>query len=469
MTARTQFDIAIVGAGSAGLTGAAFAAQLGARVALFEKDRIGGDCTWTGCVPSKTLLRSARAARELARASSLGLETDAARTDMRRVHARVATAIANIYQHATPETLGRSGITVFIGPTKFLDRRTLECGDERVTAKHIVICTGAHAAVPTVRGLSSLPYLTYGEMFDLTELPHHLVVMGAGPLGVEMAQAFSRLGARVTIVGPRVLAREEPEAQTVAKSFLEREGIEVILDRATEVRATHSGIELRTKTAAYAGDRLLVAAGRSPNIADLALERAGVAHDAGGIEVDRYLRTSVKHIYACGDVIGGPQFTHLAGWQCFTAVRNALILGRSQAHSPTLPAVTFSDPEVARVGMTEAEARARFGDRVHAHSWPMTKSDRAICDGEEDGFIKLVTDRGRKLLGATIVASRAGEMIAELTLAIRKEMTVDDIAGTIHAYPTWASGVQLAALEVRMARFTSSPSARLLRWISGFA
>ena len=469
MTKRDQFDIAIVGAGSAGLTGAGFAAQLGARVALFEKDRIGGDCTWTGCVPSKTLLRSAHAGHELARASSFGLEPDSVRTDMHRVHARIDGAIAQIYEHTTPEALRLRGIDVFMGATEFLDARTLVCGGERITAKHIVICTGAHATVPEVHGLSSVPYLTYSEMFDLTVLPAHLLVMGAGPLGVEMAQAFRRLGARVTIVGPAVLEREEPEAQSLMESVLEREGIEVVLDRAIEVRATSGRIELLTENAAYSGDTLLVAAGRSPNVGGLALGRAGVAYDAEGIHVDRYLRTSVKNIYACGDVIGGPQFSHLAGWQCFYAVRNALIPGRSRARSTTLPAVTFSDPEVARVGMIESEAREKFGDRVHVHTWPMAKLDRAVCDGEQDGFIKLVTDRRRRILGATIVATRAGEMIAEITLAIHKGMGVGDIAGTIHAYPTWASGVQLAALDVMMAQFTSSRLGRLVRWMSGFA
>jgi len=468
MRTQDRFDIAIVGAGSAGLTGAGFAAQLGARVALLEKDRIGGDCTWTGCVPSKTLLRSAHTAHELERASTFGLEAGSVRADMPAVHARVSGAIAQIYEHTTPEALRLRGIDVFIGDTAFLDACRLRCGEERIAAKHIVICTGAHASVPDVRGLSSVPYLTYGEMFDLTALPAHLLIMGAGPLGVEMAQAFRRLGAGVTIVGPGILEREEPEAQSLVKSVLEREGIEVILDHAVEVRQTASGIELRTEQATYSGDALLVAAGRSPNVEGLGLEHAGVAHDAEGIHVDRYLRTSVKNIYACGDVIGGPQFSHLAGWQGFYAVRNALIAGRSRGRSTTLPAVTFSDPEVARVGMIESEARDRFGDRVHVHTWPMTKLDRAVCDGEQDGFIKLLTDRRRKILGATIVATRAGEMIAEITLAIHKGMSVDDIAGTIHAYPTWTSGVQLAALDVMMARFTSSRLGHLIRRMSGF-
>ncbi len=468
MRTQDRFDIAIVGAGSAGLTGAGFAAQLGARVALLEKDRIGGDCTWTGCVPSKTLLRSAHTAHELERAATFGLEAGSVRTDMPRVHARVDGAIAQIYEHTTPEALRLRGIDVFIGDTAFLDACTLRCGEERIAAKHIVICTGAHATVPKVRGLPSVPYLTYGEMFDLTVMPSRLLVMGAGPLGVEMAQAFGRLGAGVTIVGPGILEREEPEAQALIKSVLERERIEVILERAVEVRPTSSGIELRTEQAAYSGDTLLVAAGRSPNVEGFGLEHAGVAHDAEGIHVDQYLRTSVKNIYACGDVIGGPQFSHLAGWQCFYAVRNALIVGRTRGRSATLPAVTFSDPEVARVGMIESEAREQFGDRVQVHTWPITKSDRAVCDGEQDGFIKLLTDRRRKILGATIVATRAGEMIAEITLAIHKGMSVDDIAGTIHAYPTWSSGVQLAALDVMMARFTSSRLGRLIRRMSGF-
>ncbi|HVT40299.1 MAG TPA: FAD-dependent oxidoreductase [Gemmatimonadaceae bacterium] len=463
----TQYvDLAIVGAGSAGLIGADFAATLGAKVALLESHRIGGDCTWTGCVPSKALIRAAHLAHDAGHGAPFGIEVTSAHADMPRVRERIRGAVATIYEHTTPEALKGRGVCVCIGPTAFVDAHTIGCGDQRFVAKHVLICTGARATIPHVEGLSGVPFLTYETLFELDALPSHLIVMGTGPIGVEIAQAFGRLGARVTIVGPQLLAREEPETQALIAHILRREGVEVVLERATHVGRVNGAVELRTATRAFTGDRLLVAAGRTPNVASLALERAGVAHDATGIRVDKYLRTNVRQVYACGDVIGGAQFSHLAGWQAFQAVRNALLPGRAAGLPDALPAATFSDPEVARVGFTEAEARTALGARVEAHSWPMSKADRAVCDGQTDGFIKLITLGGRKIIGGTIVAARAGEMIAELTLAVRMGLSVDTIAGTIHAYPTWSSAVQLAALDVMMARFRTSRGGRMIRWLS---
>jgi pyruvate/2-oxoglutarate dehydrogenase complex dihydrolipoamide dehydrogenase (E3) component len=464
MTGR--FDIAIIGAGSAGLIGADFAATLGAKVALLESHRIGGDCTSRGCVPSKTLIHAAHVRHEVMRGPRYGIETREARADMARVRGWVQHAIGTIYEHTTPEALENRGIRVFRGPTSFADTHTITCGDRKITAAQILICTGARAAVPDITGIHDVPFLTYDTLFDLSELPSHLVILGAGPLGVEMAQAFCRLGARVTIVGPDVLPREEPEVRSLLPLILRRDGIDVVLERAIAARASRDGIALTTPSRSVTGDCLLVAAGRAPRVDGLALDRAGVRHDQHGIRVDKYLRTSVKHIYACGDVIGGAQFSHLAGWQAFHAVRNALLPGRSAGVADVMPAVTFSDPEVARVGPTEMQARERFGSRVEAYLWPMSKSDRAVCDGETDGFIKLVTDRGRTILGATIVASRAGEMIAEMVLAIERGVTVSALAGTIHAYPTWSSAVQLAALDVMSAKLAVSRTGRVVRWLS---
>lgn len=462
-----RFDIAIIGAGSAGLIGADFAARVGAKVALLESGRIGGDCTWTGCVPSKALLRAAHIAHDARRAAAFGIDVGEPRADMRRVRSRVHDSIAQIYQHTTPDELRERGIDVFLGPTRFEDPHTLVTGDQRIHAARVVICTGARAKVPELPGLTDTPFLTYDRLFDVDGLPGHLVVLGAGPLGVEMSQAFGRLGAGVTVIGPRVLAREEPETQTLVRAVLEREDIRVVLARGTRVRATSIGIEVDTPQGAVAGDKLLVAAGRAPRVEGLELERAGVRYGDRGIPVDAYLRTNVRHVFACGDVIGGAQFSHLAGWQCFRAVRNALLPGKSAARPIVLPAVTFTDPEVARVGWTEAEARERFGDAINVHTSPITKADRAVCDAEPDGFIKLITRPGGKIVGATIVASRAGEMIGEVALAMEQGLGVDAIAGTIHAYPTWSSAIQLAAVDIMMARLQESRIFRLARRWSG--
>ena len=461
-----RFDIAIIGAGSAGLIGADFAATLGAKVALLENNRIGGDCTWTGCVPSKSLIRAAHVAHDAAHSARFGVDVGSPRTEMPRVRRWVRSTVASVYEHTTPEVLERRGIKVLIGPTAFVDPHTIACGAGRVVAKHVLICTGARPAIPDLDGLGSAPFLTYNTLFDLDTLPSHLIVLGAGPLGVEMAQTFRRLGAQVTIVAPKTLAREEPETQALIAEILGREGVNVVPERGVRVRAVSGGVELCTATRAIPGDRLLVAAGRTPNVESLSLERAGVTYDVRGIRVDRYLRTNVKHILAAGDVTGGAQFSHLAGWEAFQAVRNALLPGHAVARSDAMPAATFSDPEVARVGPTEGEARAKFGRVVRAHYWPMSKADRAVCDGETQGFIKLLTRGGRAVIGGTIVASRAGEMIAEVTLAVRNGLSVDTLAGTIHAYPTWSSAVQLAALDAMMARFASSRSGRVIRWLS---
>ncbi|MEO6526426.1 MAG: FAD-dependent oxidoreductase [Gemmatimonadaceae bacterium] len=472
MTASTSrptsrsYDIVFVGGGSAGLIGADFAVRLGATVAILEKDRIGGDCTWTGCVPSKTVIRSAHLAHDIARAHEFGIDADHVRADMRRVRARVDNTIASIYEHTTPEALKSRGIDVHIGATRFVDASTVRCGELSISARRIVICTGAHAIMPDIPGLPDVDPLTYGELFALETLPSHLLVLGAGPLGVEMAQAFRRLGSTVTLIGPRILAREEPEAQTLARNVLEREVVDVQLESATEARRTADGVALRTASGWHDGARVLVAAGRAPTLADLDLDRAGVMYDARGITVDAYLRTSAKHIYACGDVIGGPQFSHLAGYECFKAVRNALLPGRSDGKAATLSAVTFADPEVARVGPTEAEARRLHGNGIVASVRPITTSDRARCDGDVDGFIKILTLGRKRIVGATVVAARAGEMIAEVALAIEQGLNIDAIAETIHAYPTWSTDVQLAAVDVLMERVTSGISGRLLRWFA---
>ncbi|MGQ0642565.1 MAG: dihydrolipoyl dehydrogenase family protein [Gemmatimonadaceae bacterium] len=463
---RERYDIAIVGAGAAGLTGAEFAARIGAKVALLENSRIGGDCTWTGCVPSKALIRAARIAQDARRAAAFGIELDAPRPNMARVRDWVASTVENVYDRGTPDILRQKGMDVWIGPTTFTDPHTLVTGDRRIVAKHIVICTGARARIPAVAGLESVPYITYDRLFDVDRLPAQLLVLGGGPLGVEQAQAFRRLGAEVTLIGPTLLPREEPETQTFVASLLEREGVRLIRSRATAARTHDKAIELSTAQGVERGDLLLVSTGRVPNVQSLALEHAGVRYSDRGIAVDRYLRTNVAHIYACGDVIGGPQFSHLAGWQCFRAVRNALLPGRAAALPRNLPAVTFTDPEVARVGLLEREAHDRHGSSVRMHTWPLTNSDRAVCDGDVEGYIKLITSNDRSILGATVVAARAGEMIDEISVAMARGLTIDDLAGAIHAYPTWTIALQQFAAAILMQRFGSSRAARMLRLLT---
>lgn len=471
------FDLVVIGGGSAGLSGADFAAKLGARVALVERHRIGGDCTWTGCVPSKALIKAAKIAHEAKRAAAFGIEAGSPRqqqqqqrADMARVHAYVQQAIGRVYQDETPQALESRGISVFLGAAEFVDPHAVRAGERTIRANHFIIATGARPRIPEIPGLSGVPYVTYESFFDRDRLPEHLVVLGAGPIGLELAQAYRRLGAEVSVVGEEFLPREEPEVRRLMERLLGNEGVQCVPGKALSVHRTDGErIALSTKEGDVTGDLLLVATGRQPNVAGLGLDRAGVAHSGRGIEVDRCLRTSARHIYAAGDVIGGPQFTHLAAWQCFQAVRNALLPGSTRAVPDALPAVTFTDPEVAHVGASEADARASRGDQVRVHLWDMDHADRAVCDGETEGFIKLVTRAGGTILGATIVAARAGEMISELALAVDKRLTVADVAATIHPYPTWSTALQQLAARAAVESFIGGAAGkialRLARWL----
>lgn len=462
------FDLVIIGGGSAGLTGATFAARLGARVALVEKRRIGGDCTWTGCVPSKALVKAAKVVHEARRASVFGIDASG-RTDMTRVRAHLRNAIDRAYAAETPEVLEAHGISVFIGAAAFVDARTIRVGDRTLTADRVVIATGAHPIIPDVAGLSDVPFFTHETIFDNDVLPSHLVVLGAGPVGLEIAQAYRRLGAGVSILAEEFLPREEPEARALIEERLAAEGVRCLAGSATAARRDADGVTLSTTAGILTGDMLLVATGRKPNVAGLALERAGVDHSDAGIVVDASLQTSTRGIYAAGDVVGGLQLTHLAGWQCFHAVRNALLPGSARGFSDVVPRVTFTDPEVAHVGTTELAARAANGDDVRVHVLDVARTDRAICDGETDGFLKVVARADGRILGATIVASRAGEMIAELALAIQKRLSLADLAATIHAYPTWSTAVQQLASQVAIDGFAegtaSKVAIRVGRWL----
>jgi pyruvate/2-oxoglutarate dehydrogenase complex dihydrolipoamide dehydrogenase (E3) component len=293
-----------------------------------------------------------------------------------------------------------------------------------------------------------------------------LLVLGGGPIGLEMAQAYRRLGAEVTVIGPRLLPKEEPEAQALIEAVLEREGIRIVKARISHAARIQDAVALTHDAGTVEGDLLLVATGRRPNVEGLGLEQAGVESSARGIAVDRCLRTSARHIYAAGDVLGGEQFTHLAGWQAFQAARNALLPGNSAGVSAVVPRVTFVDPEVAQVGLTEEAARLKYGDPIRTRRFELDRSDRAICEGETAGFIKVNTRKGR-ILGATIVASRAGEMIGELALAMRHGLKLRDLAATIHAYPTWSTAVQQVATADTMEQFLGGSGGRTVLWLAG--
>ena len=468
---KQPYDLAIIGAGSGGLTAAAFAARLGARVALIEKNRIGGDCTWTGCIPSKALIHAAKVAQEARTAARFGIVTAPVSVDMAKVREHIRSAVEKVYRAEDPETLAKRGIDVIFGGARFVDAHTIAVGDRLIRAARFLITTGARPTAPNIEGLSQVPWLSYQTIFDNGHLPAHLMVVGGGPIGAEIAQAYRRLGSAVTVIAPTLLPKEEPEARSLIGDVFAEEGIQWIRGRARSARMHEAEIVVQTDDtnlpgSEVRGNLLLVASGRRPDVAGLCLDQAGVRWSPDGIPVDDQLRTSVRHIYAAGDVTGGPQFTHLAGWQAFQAVRNALLPGSTSGHPKALPRVTFTDPEVAHVGLTEEQARAQYGSGIRAARWDMAHTDRAICEGDERGFVKIVTKANGTVLGATVVSARAGETITEFVYALERGWNVKDLASAIHAYPTWSVPVQQLASEMAVGNLLSGASGSFLLQIS---
>jgi pyruvate/2-oxoglutarate dehydrogenase complex dihydrolipoamide dehydrogenase (E3) component len=385
---------------------------------------------------------------------------------MTEVRDYVRAAISRVYQFETPERLREQGIGVTMGAPCFVDEHTVAVGDARIRAESFLITTGARPARPAIEGIADVPYLTYEQIFDNERLPRRMIVVGGGPIGAEMAQAYQRLGSQVTVIARSLLPKDEPEARRRIEQVFEREGVRLVRGRAQSVRRDGDEVVLAAGDAEIRGDMLLVAGGRVPNVDDLDLRKAGVEYSAEGIPVDDQLRTNVKHIFAAGDVVGGYQFTHFAGWQAFQAVRNALLPGHSSGFTDTVPWVTFTDPEVAHVGLTEAEARLKFGGKIQVRQWEMSHTDRAVCESDEDGFIKAIATEDGIIAGATIVAGRAGETVTEFILAIKNKWKFSDLAGAIHAYPTYSTAVQQLAADVAIDQLLSGTSGKLLLGLS---
>ena len=467
----THYDLTIIGGGSAGLTAARFANRLGKRVALIEANRLGGDCTWTGCVPSKALLHAANLAHAIRNADQLGIAVAEPQVDFASVMTRIQAVIRHIYADEAPDTLRSEGIDVIEARAEFQDSHTVVAGGQEVTSKTFLICTGASPFVPPILGLDDTPYLTYESFWEQPSLPARLIIMGAGPIGCELAQACQRLGSQVTLVEAldRILPNDDPQAAELVASALVADGIDLRLSKPVEsVHTTDGGrgVSVRSGGNNIDGDALLVAVGRRPNVSGLGLDAAGVAHTAQGITVNDHLRTSARHIYAAGDCAGGFQFTHYAGFQAAMAVRNALLPGNSRARPEHVPWATFTDPEVAQAGHTEEQARRRHGDKVQVFTRRFTQIDRAVIEGAGGGFIKVVSHKNGKALGATVVGPRAADVIQEWTTAIDQKLRLSDVIKTMHVYPTVGMGNQQLAWEAYLSSLTSGWRGRLLRWLS---
>ena len=461
---EAAYDLVIIGAGSAGLVAAPFASAVGARVLLVEKDRIGGDCTWTGCVPSKALIHTAGIVHGMRDAAALVGGASTPRLDAGAVMKRVRTAIEGVYAFETAGALARQGVEVAVGTARFLDEDTIAIGERPVTGRHFIVCTGAEPVVPSIPGLAQTRFLTYKDVFSLTAIPHRLLVMGSGPTGAELAQAFHRLGSEVVLVeaADRLLPIADPDASDVLSARFRQEGVEVIVGAPVDhVDGTGHGIAITAAGRRFEGDALLVAVGRRPRLDELHLQEARVASARDAISVDSNLRTTNPRIYAAGDAAGSIQFTHYAGWQGYVAARNALFPGAMRGKRNGVPWVVFTDPEVGQVGVTEEEARHR-GGRTEVLRVPLERIDRAQTTGELDGFIKLVIRKDR-LVGAAVVAPVAGEIINELALAIQSKLTLRQLSSTIHVYPTYGIGIQQLASRANIAAFVRGWQGRLLR------
>jgi pyruvate/2-oxoglutarate dehydrogenase complex dihydrolipoamide dehydrogenase (E3) component len=457
----SRYDLVVLGGGTGGLVSSLIAAGAGARVALVERERTGGDCLWTGCVPSKSLIAAAGLAHRMRNADAVGLAPVEPQVDFARVMEHVWRAIRTIEPHDSPRRLRAAGIDVVQAEGRFARPGRLETGGRALRFRAAIIATGSAPAVPPIPGLEAAAPLTTDSVWDLRELPARLVVLGGGPVGCELSQAFARLGARVTLVemADRLLLREEPRASELIAQRLGQEGVDVRLGRAAT--AIRSGQLVLESGDAVPFDRILVATGRVPRVSDLCLETVGVAtNGAGAVSVDSRLRTSARGIYAVGDVTSLLPFTHVAAHHARVATPNALFHTRSRV-SGALPWVTFTDPEVARVGLTEAQARERWGQRVIVAQHDYAELDRAITAGEPYGFAKLVADPRGRLVGATIAAPGGGEALAELTAWISRGEKIDAVSRTTHAYPTLAEGPARAADAILTARY-SSPRVRAI-------
>ncbi|MDE2806612.1 MAG: FAD-dependent oxidoreductase [Gemmatimonadota bacterium] len=470
MSERANFsrdcDLVAIGGGTGGLVTAAGAAYLGLKPALVERSALGGDCLWTGCVPSKALIASARLARNIDHASTLGLQSDGARSDFRTVMERMRAARATVARHDDPERFRKMGVSVHFGAARFLDASTVEVeGVGRLRSRRFVIATGAVPAIPPIPGLKEAGYWTYETVFDQNELPGSVVILGGGPIGLEFAQVFARLGSRVTVLemAPTILIREDPDVAAFMHRLLTAEGMEIrVGTAATAVRTEGNAAVVETSDGtSVTADRVFVATGRRPMTDGLNLEAGAIRTDGGAVVVDSRLQTSSGSAWAVGDVTGALQFTHVAEQMAKVALRNAVIPGSTKIRYDSVPWVTYTDPEIAHVGMSEAEAEAEGGT---TYRYELDDLDRAIVDASAVGFVKVSADRRGRVLGATIVAHGGGELILPLVMARQHGLTLGRIANTIFPYPTMVEGVKRAAGEYMRSRL-DTPSGRLLKRI----
>lgn len=469
-----MYDVIVIGGGAAGLTTAGIAANLGAKTIMIEKERLGGDCTWTGCVPSKTLIKAASVIHDAKKSAKFGLNISMKHFKTDQLLNHIDQIRREVYEDADrPEIFEDMGIEVVHGEATFMDDHTLEIVDHKelkreITGRFIFICTGAKAFVPPIPGIDSVEVLTNESLFEIDKLPEKLIIVGAGPIGTEMAQSFNRLGTEVHVLdlADRILLNDDPELTGILFQHLKEEGINYHLKSTlngveqegdTVKVQFHDGKENQTLTA----DSILMATGRRANIVSLKLENAGVETYKAGIQVDQRCRTNKKHIYAVGDVTGKYQFTHMSEHMAKVATTNALLKLPMKIDRKHVPWVTYTDPELAHLGQSEKELKEN-NISFTTYRFPFNKIDRAITDGKTTGFIKIFAKKWNgKILGATILGAHAGEMISQYALAMKNGITLRNFADTIHPYPSYGLGARRAADQW----YIKNQSETMVKWI----
>jgi pyruvate/2-oxoglutarate dehydrogenase complex dihydrolipoamide dehydrogenase (E3) component len=448
-----DYDLIVLGGGAAGLVAATGGASLGAKTALIEKNKLGGDCTWYGCIPSKALLKSSGVYALTKRFKDFGISApEGTRYDASGVMNHVRDVIQKISAHHPTEVFEKRGIKVLFGTPRFIDNKTLELDGKKLSAKRFIICTGSHPLVPPIEGLQNINYLTNENVFDLGSLPKSLAVLGGGPIGIEMAQAFTRLGVEVSVIEmmERILFREDKEAAGVLTDSLIKEGAKIYTGRKAvkfSQEGDHVGVSVEDKSkelSVIKAQKVLVAIGRAPNIGGLELEKAGVKYSRKGIEADMTLQTSAKNIYVAGDVAGPYQFSHMAEYQAIIALGNSLFPFKRKVDYCCVPWCTFTEPELAHLGLTEEEAKEQHKD-IKVFRSKYSEGDRAVTDLEENGFAKVICDKKGNILGAHIVGTNAGELIHEYTIAKTNKLNIGKLSSAIHIYPTLAQVVKRTA------------------------
>lgn len=471
---KTMYDAIVIGGGAAGLTSAGIAANFGAKTIMIEKEQLGGDCTWTGCVPSKTLIKAASVLHQAKHSSKYGLSISLESVDTAKIMEHVDQVRKEVYEDADkPEIFEDMGIEVANGTASFINEHTIKIVDHKglvreITGRYIFICTGAKAFVPPIPGVDEVEVLTNESLFEIKKLPKKLIIVGAGPIGTEMAQSFNRLGSEVHVLDmtPGILENDDPELTEILLNKLKEEGVHYHLGSSVNrLEKSEFGVTVHfkkeNKSLVIDGDAVLMATGRRANITSLNLDAAGVKADKGGIEVNDKCRTNQRHIYAVGDVTGRYQFTHMSEHMAKVAVTNALLKVPMKIDHKHVPWATYTDPELAHVGASEKQLR-ESGVSFEIYRFPFSKIDRAITDGQTTGLIKVLAKKWNgKILGASVVGAHAGEMISQYALAMKNGVTLRNFADTIHPYPSYGLGARRAADQW----YIKNQSESVVKWI----